>query len=86
MPNRPDSGTAQLNVEIPTDLLAEVRGFANARGVKVREVVALALRRHLDHPPPPPVPVEVPPLPPVTAPAPQPRAANKPTVKKKPKG
>lgn len=59
-------GTGQLNLEIELALLETLRAFVKARGEKIRHVVEMALRRHLENPPPPPKPVEVPPLPPVT--------------------
>ncbi|VTR91867.1 unnamed protein product [Gemmata massiliana] len=67
MPKRPVEGAAQINAELPVPLLDELKRFAKDRGEKVRDVLALAIRRHLDNPPPPPRPVEVPPLPPLTS-------------------
>ena len=58
-------GTGQLNLEIESSLLARLRGFVRERDEKMRHVVEMAIRRHLDYPPPPPKPPEVIPLPPV---------------------
>ena len=66
MPPKPQRGTAQVNAELPVELLDEVKAFALGRGQTVREVIARALRRHLDSPPPLPPPD--PPLPPDAAP------------------
>jgi hypothetical protein len=60
-------GTGQLNLEIETVLLERLRTFVRERDEKIRHVVEMALRRHLDYPPPPPPPPVVLPLPPVTA-------------------
>jgi hypothetical protein len=49
----PKTGTAQVNAELPTDFLDEVKAFAEGRGEKLREVIYHALRRHLKYPPPP---------------------------------
>lgn len=56
-------GTASLAVGIDEKLLAELRAFVERRGEKIREVVEVALRRHMANPPPPPA--AAPPLPPV---------------------
>ena len=58
-------GTGQLNLEIESSLLERLRGFVRDRDEKMRHVVEMAIRRHLDYPPPPPKPPEVIPLPPV---------------------
>ena len=76
MAQKAKPGTAQVNAELPVELLDEVKAFAEARGQHIREVIARALRRHLDNPPPPPTPD--PPLPPCppdppAEPAPKPR-------------
>jgi len=63
-------GTAQLNVGVSEAILEEVRQFVTDRGETLREVVEMALRRHMDNPPPKPV---VPPLPPVPVPVPKQR-------------
>jgi hypothetical protein len=68
MSQKPVEGTGQVNAELPVELLDELKRFAKGRGEKVREVIAQALRRHMDNPPPPPVPAYAPPLPPVPAP------------------
>lgn len=58
-------GTGQLNLEIEQSLLERLRVFVRDRDEKIRHVVELAIRRHLDYPPPPPKPPEVMPLPPI---------------------
>ena len=58
-------GTGQLNLEIESSLLGRLRGFVSERDEKMRHVVEMAIRRHLDYPPPPPKPPEVIPLPPL---------------------
>ena len=58
-------GTGQLNLEIESSLLERLRGFVRERDEKMRHVVEMAIRRHLDYPPPPPQPPKVIPLPPV---------------------
>lgn len=58
-------GTSQLNLEIESSLLQKLRGFARDRDEKLRHVVEMAIRRHLDYPPAPPQPAEVIPLPPI---------------------
>ena len=65
---RATPGTGQLNLEIDLALLERLRAFRRDRGEKIRHVVEMALRRHMDNPPPPPKPPEVVPLPPVTPP------------------
>lgn len=55
-------GTEQLGVGIDKELAAAFRAFVKRRGETIREVVEMALRRHMANPPPVPV---VPPLPPV---------------------
>ena len=60
-------GTGQVNLEIESSLLERLREFAGERNEKIRHVVEMAIRRHLDHPPPPPKPPEVIPLPPLPA-------------------
>ena len=59
MSRRPDRG----DVERWADEVAEV----GERNEKIRHVVEMAIRRHLDHPPPPPKPPKVIPLPPLPA-------------------
>ena len=71
-------GTGQVNLEIESSLLERLRGFVRERDEKLRHVVEMAIRRHLDYPPPPPKPVEVIPLPPVPS-------SDKPATKKKTK-
>ncbi len=58
-------GTGQLNLEIESSLLERLRGFVRERDEKMRHVVEMAIRRHLDYPPPPPKLPEVIPLPPI---------------------
>ncbi|QJX01101.1 hypothetical protein [Frigoriglobus tundricola] len=77
-------GTGQLNLEIETVLLDRLRAFGRDRGEKIRHVVEMALRRHMDNPPPPPKPPEVVPLPPVTSPAPAATAPRAPGTEPKP--
>ena len=89
MPKRPVTGTGQINAELPTELLNQVKTFAKGRGESLREVLMAALIRHMANPPPlvpppPPVPPPLPvypPLPPVTAPG----AEQKKPAPKKPK-
>ena len=69
-------GTGQLNLEIESSLLERLRGFVRERDEKMRHVVEMAIRRHLDYPPPPPKPPEVIPLPPIPS-------SDKPVTKKK---
>lgn len=71
-------GTKQLGVELSSSLVDEFREFVKTRGEKVRAVVELALRRHMDNPPPPPPkPEDAPPLPPVTSSEPEKPKAKK---------
>jgi len=62
-------GTGQINLEIESTLLERLRVFVRERDEKMRHVVEMAIRRHLDYPPPPPIPkpLEVLPLPPITS-------------------
>ena len=62
MPKRPMKGTKAVTLEIPEELLTQVKTFAERRDERFREVVVEALRRHLAYPPPPPAPPA--PLPP----------------------
>ena len=73
-------GTGQLNLEIESSLLERLRGFVRERDEKMRHVVEMAIRRHLDYPPPPPKPPEVIPFPPVPSSA-KPTTATKKKVK-----
>lgn len=79
---RATPGTGQLNLEIELSLLEQLREFARERDEKIRHVIEMAIRRHLDYPPPPPAPPEIPPLPPVTNTERKPKA--QPTTKTKP--
>lgn len=54
MPIRPSANVVGKYVELPLDLVADAERFAVDRGLKFREVVIEALRRHLAFPPPPP--------------------------------
>jgi len=58
-------GTGQLNLEIESTLLERLREFVGERDEKIRHVVEMAIRRHLEYPPPPPKPQEIAPLPPI---------------------
>ena len=63
-----------MYLELPAELLAELRAFAKGRGESVRQVVALAVRRHMTYPPAPPAPPPaVTPLPNGVKPARSPR-------------
>lgn len=63
-------GTSQLATQLDSELLAAVRGFAQSRNETLREVLELALRRHLANPPPVILPPPIPPLPPLAPPVP----------------
>jgi hypothetical protein len=63
MPRRPTKGAKPLYLELPEALLAELQAFAGGRGETVKQVVELAVRRHMAYPPPPPAPPPVEPLP-----------------------
>jgi hypothetical protein len=78
-------GTGQLNLEIEQSLLEHLRTFVRDRGEKIRHVVELAIRRHLDNPPPPPRPAEIVPLPPYPPPRPPASTGPKPAPRKKPR-
>lgn len=67
MPIRPSKGRRQIALELPIALADELDAFAARRGEKKWEVVAQALRRHMDNPPPPVR--EFPPLLPVPTPS-----------------
>lgn len=74
MPTRPIKGAAQINAELPVELLKRLKQFTKARGETIRYHLELAVRRHLDNPPPPrpkPPPLVVPPLPPLPPPKPK---------------
>jgi hypothetical protein len=51
MPKRPSQGVKNVNVELPPDLIEEVRALAERNGRPFREEVESALRRHLKAPP-----------------------------------
>lgn len=53
MPAPAKEGVSQVNAELPTAFLDEVKRFSEARGEKLRETIYHALRRHLKYPPPP---------------------------------
>ena len=59
-------GTGQLNLEIESALLERLRDFVRDRDEKIRHVVEMAIRRHMDYPPPLPKPPEILPLPSIT--------------------
>jgi hypothetical protein len=61
-------GTGLLGVEIDLALLDQFKDFARSRHETQREVVELALRRHMANPPT----LEPPPLPPLVPPSPEP--------------
>lgn len=48
----PKKGVAQVNFELPAELLDEAKEFAESRGQTLKYVMARALRRHMDSPPP----------------------------------
>ncbi len=74
-------GTGQLNLEIESSLLERLRAFVRDRDEKIRHVVELAIRRHLEYPPPPPLPPVIEPLPPVAASTSARTKKSKPTKK-----
>lgn len=57
---KPKAGVAQINVELPPELLDRVKAFAEQRGQTLKYVLNRAILRHLDNPPPllpdPPLP------------------------------
>ncbi|HEV3440089.1 MAG TPA: hypothetical protein VG122_22165 [Gemmata sp.] len=59
-------GTEQLGVGINSEIVKELRVFAESRGETIRAIVEMALRRHMANPPPLPEPLPPPPLPPLT--------------------
>lgn len=71
MARKSTKGTRQLGVEVDVTLADAVREFSRSRGETLREVVELALRRHLANPPAVvvPTPPPIPPLPPFPPPA-----------------
>lgn len=79
MAKRYTKGTVQIASEVEISLAEAVRAFARTRGETLREVVEMALRRHLANPP---AKVEPPPLPPLP-PFPPPSVAAKKVDKKK---
>ena len=74
MPIRPSKGRRQIALELPMALADELEAFAARRSEKKWEIVAQAIRRHMDNPPPPVR--EFPPLPPVPTPVATPRPAK----------
>lgn len=68
MASKVNRSTVALSTRIDPALDAQVRAFCDERGEGIREVVELALRRHLASPPPKAV---VPPLPPLKTPKPK---------------
>ena len=81
MARKSTKGTTQLGVEVDNDLIAYVRDFAKSRKETMREVVEIALRRHIANPPPI---IEPPPLPPMAPFAAQPDRAEDAPAKAKP--
>lgn len=66
MPSKPRKGRKGIYVELPEPLLDELKKFAEGRGEAIREVIELAIRRHMAFPPAvPPPPLPPPPLPPL---------------------
>ncbi|WP_439628903.1 hypothetical protein [Gemmata sp.] len=78
MPSNPRKNKG-VYMELPPDLVEQVKALAERRGHTFKDEVIEGLRRHVAYPPPPPAPVELLPLPPVTT-------AVKPAVTKKGKG
>jgi hypothetical protein len=66
MPKRPSQGVKNVNVELPPDLIEQVRQLAERNGRPFREEVVSALRRHLAAPPEVEVIERAPPLPAAT--------------------
>ena len=77
-------GTGQLNLEIESALLDRLRGFVRDRDEKIRHVVEMAIRRHMDYPPPLPKPPEILPLPTTTESEPHSSASGQRSPKAKP--
>lgn len=66
MPSNPRKNKG-VYLELPPELVEEMKTFATGRGQAFKDAVAEAMRRHLAYPPPPPAPEPPPaPLPPVT--------------------
>lgn len=62
----PGKGKKGLYADIPADLAAAFRRYAESRGEKLWVALARAMRREMASPPPPPAPPPPdPPLPPV---------------------
>jgi len=59
-------GTEQLGVGINSEIIKELKAFAESRGETIRAIVEMALRRHMANPPPLPEPPPPPALPPLT--------------------
>lgn len=55
--------TVPLNTRISSEIDVALRDFCDQRGEKIREVLEMAIRRHLANPPPK---IDIPPLPPMT--------------------
>jgi hypothetical protein len=75
MPKRPVSGAKMVSLELPIDLVDQMKALASKRGNGFKDEVADAMRRHLAYPPsplPPPPPLE--PLPDA---APKPKRGKK---------
>ncbi len=76
-------GTGQMNIEIESALLERLREFVRDRDEKIRHVVEMAIRRHMDYPPPIPKPPEILPLPTVTESEPRSSTSGKRSPKTK---
>lgn len=60
---QPKRTTVALNTRISVSLDAALRAFSESRNEKIRDVIEVALRRHMDSPPPQ---IQIPPLPPIS--------------------
>ena len=54
--------TVPMNVQVSPETAQAIRNFASDRGESIRQVLEMAIRRHIANPPPK---LEIPPLPPV---------------------
>lgn len=59
---QPKRTTVALNTRVAVEIDAALRSFAKSRNEKIRDVIEVALRRHMDSPPPQ---IQIPPLPPI---------------------
>lgn len=62
MTKKPNRSTVPLNVQISKDVRHALDEFCDSRDEKIRDVIEMAIRRHIASPPPK---IEVPPLPPL---------------------